>query len=109
MTPTTRLADRQDERAAFLARYRKTRALTEILAEPLSPEDQTLQSMQDASPTKWHRAHTTWFFETFVLAPHSSIPITRPWGRVIRARRGDCCRARPPPRSGAIASMSMPQ
>jgi ergothioneine biosynthesis protein EgtB len=71
MTPTTRLADRQDERAAFLARYRKTRALTEILAEPLSPEDQTLQSMQDASPTKWHRAHTTWFFETFVLAPHA--------------------------------------
>lgn len=47
--------------------YRGTRALTERLAEPLTPEDQTVQSMPDVSPTKWHRAHVTWFFETFVL------------------------------------------
>src|SRR3546814_7527251 len=50
-----------------LARYDQVRAHTERLAAPLSPEDQTVQSMPDVSPTKWHRAHTTWFFETFVL------------------------------------------
>ncbi len=59
-------------RADLLRRYRKTRQLTEQLAAPLSPEDQMLQSMADASPTKWHRAHATWFFETFLLQPHLS-------------------------------------
>ena len=49
-------------------RYRQVRAYTESLAAPLSAEDQTVQSMPDVSPTKWHRAHVTWFFETFVLA-----------------------------------------
>ena len=50
--------------------YRRVRDLTEVLAAPLSPEDQTVQSMADVSPTKWHRAHVTWFFETFVLTPN---------------------------------------
>ena len=50
--------------------YTAVRGLTEQLAAPLSPEDQCIQTMDDVSPTKWHRAHTTWFFETFLLKPH---------------------------------------
>ena len=53
----------------MLRRFASVRDQTESLAGPLSAEDQTIQSMPDVSPTKWHRAHTTWFFETFVLGP----------------------------------------
>jgi ergothioneine biosynthesis protein EgtB len=58
-----------DMRARLRQAYLDTRARTERLAAGLSPEDQCVQSMPDASPAKWHRAHTSWFFETFVAIP----------------------------------------
>ena len=87
-------------RDELLARFRRVRARTEELAAPLSAEDQSLQSMPSASPTKWHRAHTTWFFETFVLAPRGVPAVDARYGflfnsyyesvgeRHARARRG---------------------
>lgn len=62
-----RAIERSNVRERCLALYRAVREITERLAAPLSAEDQAVQSMPDASPVKWHRAHTTWFFETFVL------------------------------------------
>lgn len=56
---------------SLLRRFQAIRAWTERLTEPLSPEDCQVQPMPDASPIKWHMAHTTWFFETFLLIPHA--------------------------------------
>ena len=61
-----------DARAQWRAAYRRVRGETERRASLLSAEDQIVQSMADASPTKWHRAHVTWFFETFLLRPHDA-------------------------------------
>ncbi len=56
--------------AALAESYRTVRHCTEALCEPLASDDYVIQSMPDASPVKWHLAHTTWFFETFLLVPH---------------------------------------
>ncbi len=56
--------------ADLSARYRAVRAATERFCEPLATEDYVIQTMPDVSPTKWHLAHTTWFFECFLLEPH---------------------------------------
>src|SRR5688572_21423125 len=67
---------------ARLGRFGDVRAQTERLSAPLSAEDQAIQSMPDVSPTKWHRAHTSWFFETFLLEPN--VPGYKPFHPAYR-------------------------
>ena len=59
-----------DDRVMLAQRYQEVRRTTERLCEPLAVEDQVVQAMPDVSPTKWHLAHVSWFFETFVLRPY---------------------------------------
>jgi len=74
-TTPSDIANSTDSDFAFstlLSKYRSVRSMTRSLAAKLSAEDQMVQSCADASPVKWHQAHTTWFFETFVLRPFLS-------------------------------------
>ena len=92
------------DRAALVARYLEVRRTTERLCAPLAVEDYVVQAMPDVSPTKWHLAHVSWFFETFLVAPHlpgyeppndgsSSTRTTTPSGRSSRDPRADISRA----------------
>lgn len=67
-TPASRTGRKKGRAGELRKRLFETRALSRTLVDPLSDEDQVVQAMEDASPTKWHLGHTTWFFESFLLA-----------------------------------------
>src|SRR6476659_5265908 len=67
----------EGEEPRLVDRYKAIRRFSETLCEPLAVEDYVIQPMPDVSPTKWHLAHTSWFFETFLLA--SAVPDYRPF------------------------------
>lgn len=73
---TAESVDTETDARGPAVEYRRVRRFTENLCEPLETEDYVIQPMPDASPAKWHLAHTTWFFETFILKPH--LPGYRP-------------------------------
>jgi ergothioneine biosynthesis protein EgtB len=85
--------------------YREVRALTEHLTAPLEPEDFVLQSMPDASPAKWHLAHTTWFFETFLLAEFLSgyAPFDPAFSYLFNSYYNAVGQRHPRPRRGLIS------
>lgn len=69
----------------LIENYLSVRQATETLATPLTPEDQQLQSKTDCSSTKWHRAHTSWFFETFLLSPQGVPPYDERFGYLFNS------------------------
>ena len=90
-------------RDAWVARYLSVRAATEALAEHLSAEDQQLQSMPDASPTKWHRAHTSWFFEEMLLCPNGREPIEPAYRYLFNSYYDSVGARHPRPRRGLLS------
>lgn len=76
--PTHRPAIAPDTRTTLAGRYRRVRAQSLHLVAGLQPEDCAVQSMPDASPTKWHLAHTSWFFEEFVLGTQTGYAALQP-------------------------------
>lgn len=92
------------------ARYRRVRDRTAALAAPLSPEDAMVQSMPDASPAKWHLAHTTWFFEQFVLARRAGYrPFEPAWSALFNSYYLGAGKPHPRPLRGVLSQPTLAQ
>jgi len=88
-------------------RYARTRSATVALAAPLSAEDCAIQSMADASPVKWHLAHTTWFFETFVLSPRGVAPFDPAYRTLFNSYYVSVGDRHPRPQRGLLSRPSL--
>jgi ergothioneine biosynthesis protein EgtB len=103
---TQTLSSRSNE---LLAHYRAVRRLSLDIASPLSDADATIQPMPDASPAKWHLAHTTWFFETFVLRDHvrGYEPFDPRWAYIFNSYYDGGGERHPRPRRGMLSRPSL--
>lgn len=103
-----RLADGLVQRAALRRHYETVRRETTARTEGLTVEDQGAQAMPDASPTKWHLAHTTWFFEVVVLEPVGGVPPLRPgWHRLFNSYYEALGPRHPRPERGLLTRPSL--
>src|SRR5690606_6647813 len=84
--------------SSFVGRYRQVRPRTTRLAAPLSAEDAHVQSMPEASPAKWHLAHTPWLFARFVLEDPAAVP--GGWDVLFNSYYVGACERHPRPRRG---------
>ncbi|RMW93116.1 ergothioneine biosynthesis protein EgtB [Pseudoxanthomonas spadix] len=92
------------------ARFAAMRATTRALAAPLSAEDAMVQSMDDASPAKWHLAHTTWFFERFILAGDAQYrPFDPAWDYLFNSYYNSVGPMHARPRRGLLSRPSLEQ
>ena len=98
-------------RAALGERFSQVRAHSLALASTLDPEDQCVQSMPDASPTKWHLAHTSWFFEAVVLAPHAPeyVPFHPAFARLFNSYYETLGPRHPRPQRGLLTRPTLSQ
>ena len=98
-----------DSRQTWLQAYQSVRQHSQQLTEGLSAEDQSLQSMPEASPSKWHLAHTTWFFETLVLQAHAPgyQPVDSRWARLFNSYYESLGPRHPRPQRGLLSRPSL--
>ena len=106
---TRRTAGAAARAAALAARFAEVRRATRTLAAPLTPEDALVQSMPEASPAKWHLAHTTWFFEAFVLAraERAFVPFHETYAYLFNSYYEAAGPRQPRPQRGLLARPSL--
>ncbi len=107
---TAKGSARAADPSVLAGRYRAVRARSLALASPLSAEDAMVQSMPDASPAKWHLAHTTWFFERFVLGARSGYaPVDAHWDYLFNSYYNSVGPMHARPRRGLLSRPSLAQ